>query len=246
MALLYESISETGLVREVNQDRVFADIRGDIGIFVVADGMGGHSKGEMASSYVVELIESWWKREYIMLSKIDFADSVKEIEMFVQQMNEVICAAYEKEDIKGGTTISILFVRANQYAVMTVGDSRVFVKRKRNFMQISVDDVWENLPENVNVPTRELIKDRRYGTLTQALGYDKQIVMRIDIQRITSEEVFILCSDGVYKYIDCRNMRKLLVKNLKKKSIKEILEIIKCEVNVAGAGDNFSCILVKV
>ncbi len=246
MAIAYGSISEVGKVRSMNQDAVFADARGEMGIFLVADGMGGHCRGEIASNCVSEMLGGWWRRNYIANVKMDFQNLVTQLENLIQQINAVVYETYQKEGLKGGTTVSLLLIREKQYAVFTVGDSRIYKEQKRKLMQISVDDVWENLVENIGLDRKKLEADRRFGTLTQALGYDRQIIPRIRTDKVEKGSMFVMCSDGVYKYLPSEKLGKGVLKYLKRNDLSSALEWIKNEVNRAGAGDNFSCVLIRV
>lgn len=246
MTLLFKGISDTGLVREVNQDSIFADEKYGCGIFLVADGMGGHSRGELASGFAVDVLKHWWRRNYTLIFKAENTDMKNMLEQLVDDMNQRIYDTYSAMNMQGGTTVSILLVNEKYYGIATVGDSRIYRLRDKMFTQISVDDVWENLPENVDLEEETVVSDARYGTLTQAMGYDETVRPRIQTDIIESDTVFFICSDGVYKFLTDKQIEKILIRAKKRKDLRKSVEKMKKEVYKNGAGDNLSGILVKI
>lgn len=245
MSLTSACFTDIGQQRSVNQDNVFADEKGDYGIYVVSDGMGGHSKGEMASGKAVEMIGGWWKRNYTILKNSTTEEITDTISELIQNINAEIFAMYQEQKLTGGATLSMLIIRDTSYLLFTIGDSRVFEIKKKKVQQISVDDVWERLAVNRHKSEAELIADPRYGTLTQAIGFEDGIAPRISGGSIEKQSQFFLCSDGIYKYCPEKVLNKLLIKSEKKKDLSETLMTIKDKVYSYGALDNLTGILVR-
>ena len=246
MSLTSACFTDIGQQRSVNQDNVFADEKGDYGIYVVSDGMGGHSKGEMASGKAVEMIGDWWKRNYTILKNSSIEEITNIISELIQNINAEILAMYQEQKLTGGATLSMLVIRDTSYLLFTIGDSRVFEIKKKKIQQISVDDVWESMAVNRYKTEAELTADPRYGTLTQAIGFEDGIAPRISGGSIEKQTQFFLCSDGIYKYCPEKVLYKLLIKGEKKRDLSETLTAIKERVYGYGALDNLTGILVRV
>ena len=120
------AVSETGARRKINQDAVLALQEGDAGLFAVADGMGGHFRGEMASRAAIAFLEKWWVSIRGCIGTMPFLDMVAKLEKKVKKINEAILAMYEETGQCGGTTLCLLFACGNAYAVMNIGDSRLY------------------------------------------------------------------------------------------------------------------------
>lgn len=246
MSMVSAQFTDIGSAREINQDSFFADTRGNYGIYVVSDGMGGHSRGEIASNHATSAIGDWWRRNYTFVKGKTMEELSGMLEELIQRLNGEIYRIYKEQGLIGGATFSMLLVSEKNYLIFTVGDSRIFQVEKKKVRQISTDDVWENLAENRERPQEELRADVRYGTLTQAIGYDERVSPRIVCGQIPAKTVFFLCSDGVYKYLPEKTLHKLLVKAQKGKKPEDTLQDIKDTVYSFGAGDNMTGILVRV
>ncbi len=246
MSLTSAHFTDIGQERNVNQDNVFADEKGDYGIYVVSDGMGGHSKGELASTKAIEMITGWWKRNYTILKYSTTEEITNKISELIQTINTEIFSMYQQEKSIGGATLSMMLIRDAVYLLFTIGDSRVYEITNRKVRQISIDDVWENLPENRNKSETELALDPRYETLTQAIGFEAYVTPRISGGIIEPHTLFFLCSDGIYKYCPEKVLNRLLIKGGKSKNLSETLMTIKHKVYSYGAQDNLTGILVKM
>ncbi len=245
MAIFYECFSETGKVREMNQDSVFGDVKGESGIFAVADGMGGHSRGELASRRVTELLGEWWKRNYPLFASRMWEENLMSVEKLFFEINNDIVCMYRRLGITGGTTLSLVVIQGKKFAVISVGDSRVYHMESRKLRQVSRDDIWEKLEENVCVPQEILQKDFRYGTLTQAVGYDEILTPRVFENKLAEGDIIFLCSDGVYKYLAEKTLKRIIRRNYQKKYLGRALKKLRHKINSAGAADNFSAVIVK-
>ncbi len=241
------AFSETGTVRSENQDAIYIAKTEQAGIFVVADGMGGQHKGAVASGMAVDALQKWWKQLQGGVMAIPFFDVIRSLERAIHTCNLQICHAYQREGQQGGTTLSILLLHGRSYAVINVGDSRIYCCERRKCCQLTVDDVWENQPDIRSlVKTVDLRRDSRYGKLTKAVGVWEQVSFGVTTGSLDREAVFFLCSDGVYKYCDEKKLLILLRKVRRHGDISGALEQIKKNVYQNGAADNLSAVLVTV
>lgn len=222
-----------------------ASYTGEAGIFVVADGMGGHYKGEIASQEAVARLRAWWEDFGEDILSISFLNLVLDLEKKIQEINESVYQTYQQMKQRGGTTLCVLVVRRNAYAVLNIGDSRLYRRQGWKCTQETRDDVWENQKKIRQTMTEEEVrKNPSYGRLIQALGASPKVQIFVRTGRLKNKSCFFLCSDGVYKYCQetwlFANLRKLR----SERSVEAFAERTKEAVFENGAGDNFSLITV--
>lgn len=246
MRLQYCGFTDKGYKRDKNQDDVIMRVDENTGLFVVADGMGGHSMGERASAAVVEYMQDWW--EYFQRNSKEkyFSQLVDEIRTYLEQVNRYIYENYNQDSICG-TTAVVMFIHHNQYAFFTCGDSRLYLYYKRKLQQISIDDVWENQPEIIYQYTQEeKEKHPDYGKLVTAVGTSPYLQLRVNCGTLEGKEKFLLCSDGLYRMCNEQIMRKALFTYRNEKSGIKSLKHLQTVVYENGAKDNFSVIFLKI
>lgn len=247
MIIDMSALSVVGLVRQVNQDSIFAMTKGNTGVFLVADGMGGHFRGEIGSQKAAGMISDWWQATYDFVDTLSFYEVVESLEKKIRDINNDVEETYRVMGEMGGTTFCLLFIQNNSVALFNIGDSRAFASEKGKLKQLSSDDVWENLPEvRAYAESNDITQDVRYGTLVKAVGIYRGISPTITTKAVEKKTVFFICSDGVYKYIDEARLAKLLKKVGKVGDAEKINEIIRTEVYANGAPDNTSMITILV
>lgn len=238
--------SECG-TRDVNQDAIYASARKGRGIFVVADGMGGHSGGEIASSAIVNGIKNWWDSN-------DFGDAETEIDAVAEQcsmlltnINVEVFSHFRERGQLGGSTVAVLIIWDDRYVILSAGDSRIYRVRGKALEQLTTDDVWENLPEvKYEMANERVVSDSRFGKLTQALGSEERLKINRYGGMLSEREVFLLCSDGVYKYCPQEELERILCRSSVFRSADRMKEMIrKCAVK-SGVDDNYSAIVCSV
>lgn len=232
-------ITNTGLVRENNEDS-FLLVNEPIGIFdnlfVVADGMGGHSFGEVASSYAIENFHQYIK------NKQDSSDVIDVLADGLRYANQKV---FEKsqEDSKYtgmGTTFTACTIKGNKGYVAHIGDSRCYLCSDGTFNQISTDHTYVN----EMVKAGQITKDEAFyhpqkNILTKAMG---EITAEVDayIFEIQKGDIILICSDGLTDMV----MEKDIFKIIKEESDLEICAKKLIETaNSNGGIDNITVIL---
>ncbi len=238
--------SERG-TRDINQDAIYASAGKSRGIFVVADGMGGHFGGEFASSAIVNGIRNWWDSN-------DFTDAEAGINSVTEQCNSLLINInaeiffyFNARGQVGGSTVAVLLIWDDRYMILSAGDSRIYRVRKRSLEQLTTDDVWENLPEvKYEMSNERIVCDSRFGNLTEALGSEERLKINRYGGMLSEKEVFLLCSDGVHKYCTHGELEKIMCRRMVFKSADRMKEMIrKCAVK-RGVDDNYSAIVCSV
>lgn len=247
MILDVSSVSVTGLVRKTNQDSIFSAWLQGTGLFVVADGMGGHFRGEIASQIVAGEMAGWWQRSQGQIQDAPFYAVMESLEREVGRINAAVAGAYRVMGQVGGSTLCALLVHRGAYAVFNIGDSRMYLCAGRRIRQLTMDDVWENLPEVRRIAENaDISGDPRRGRLVKAVGIDGNVSAAIQTNAIEKKMVFFLCSDGVYKHMKEKQLKNMLKKVRKPGDAAVVSECIRRDVFKNGASDNASMITVLV
>lgn len=235
--------SDIGNVREINQDAFGIFQKEDFGLFVVADGMGGHSNGDKASRVAVTELSNWWNSFSPVLFEYDFRRMMASIEQVIEYTNEIIYDQYGQYEVCG-TTIVVLFVYKHNYGILYAGDSRCYLAQGMKWELLTQDDVWEN-QSSVSKQERLMLDHPNRGKLVKAIGANNNVHCKMITDIIKKNTVFLLCSDGLYKFCKDSDLRSYARKYLYRKEIeKDTVSIFKI-VYENGAKDNATVIIVK-
>lgn len=187
-----------GKVRPINEDRYLVPEEGD-SIVLVADGMGGHKAGEVASETAAQTIRACAVKMH------GREISIKTALKWVRQANQIIYRmANEKPECMGmGTTMTFLYFMDKHALLAHVGDSRCYRIRDGRFMQLTKDHSLVAELVRIGEITPEQARNHPYrNIITRALGTDDYVA--VDAQDIPVEEndVYLLCSDGLSNYLE--------------------------------------------
>lgn len=246
MAIIHYEICDIGLERDTNQDSILAKFDRDknYGLFVVADGMGGHKDGDYASNAITSRLGAWWDkfdpREY----NFEFKRMITAIQNNILETNQDIYDKYSNSGICGSTCI-VLFIYEGQYAIVSAGDSHIYRKRGRVIESVMIDDVWENQSDVRSRLTKlQIAYSPNKGKLVNAIGAIKDPSLSVVTDELKADDTFLLCSDGLYKYCPMKFIKKIM----KKTNVDVIADNVNSlldETYKHRAKDNISIILVK-
>jgi serine/threonine protein phosphatase PrpC len=203
--------SDVGRKRQINEDAFFRD--DERGFYVVADGVGGHNKGEIASREAVEQLTMWIYGASRDLDRLvervvaGDAECVWEIRRLLESGVKNACymvfgmAELDPEKKGMSTTLSAMLVRAGLAFAVHVGDSRVYRVRKNNVLQLTEDHTLINYKVKHGMMTKaEAEKAAGKNVITRAVGHKDYVqVDTADIDVATGDR-FLLCSDGLHGY----------------------------------------------
>ena len=251
MKLLSFGGTHKGLKREHNEDAFC--IASDIHLYMVADGIGGHAAGEIASKSAVELIQDFVKRWTIEAETWPFGmkEGVTPAENIIANAirlanREIYNLARRNIDYHGmGTTIAALFIKENSAAVAHIGDSRVYRIRNDNIRQLTADHTWVNEQVKKRAISKSDARNHRWGNvITRAMG--NKLDVEVDVQRQALEvgDVFLLCSDGLSGMVDENRMFEIISEN--KTNFEKASKLLISEANENGGTDNITVVLVEV
>ncbi len=188
------AISHVGRVRSGNEDNLV--VRPEFGVWAVADGMGGHQNGALASATVAAAIE----RIGVTQSAPDL---LARLEDGVLQANaELRQRIAENGGAPMGSTLAVLLVHDRHFACVWCGDSRVYLVRAGQITQISRDhtEVQDMVERGLLTPAEAKLSPRRH-VITRAIGVHDLPELDLDSGEIESEDVFVLCSDGLTEHV---------------------------------------------
>ena len=247
MDMNYEivGLSDIGLKRKMNQDAVFWSKNEDMAICVVADGMGGHNSGEVASNVIKQAVSRCWDIFKISMNSLNLHSMITTLKRELEKENSVLYQEYCEKGICGSTFV-ILMCFKGQFGILSAGDSRIYLKRGFSFMQITEDEVWEN-QAYLSDTERADMKHPNRGKLVNAFGSKSELQMRVKMSVLENKDTFLLCSDGLYKMCSERKISAAMKKARKGgDNMKSALIELRNETEESGATDNFSIVLLKV
>ena len=228
-----ESFTDKGLRAEINQDAMLIAQGDRISVFCVADGMGGHEHGEIASQAIVDEISDW-HRSVEKEDAVSFMELLDSFEDRVSQINRTVFQKYNRNGVCGSTLVALLTFNQS-FAIFSAGDSRIYRKRGLLFTQLTTDDVWQNKQDvKKDMDIDQIKSNRNYGKLTKAIGVSEKVTLNRITGNVNKGDLFFLCCDGVYKYVEPRELKKYVTKP----------EPLKKLILSSGAPDNYTFISV--
>ena len=204
MKILAHGLSDKGLSRTNNEDSFYSDK--DLGLFIVADGMGGHSAGEVASRMAVEALSGYIRKScaggepLIGRSKSGRSDASNRLVSGIRLAHQVVCeAAKTNRSWKGmGTTIVAALADGDRLSIAHVGDSRAYLVRSGTISQLTDDHsvVAEQVRQGLLSKEEAEVSEYR-NLLTRALGSDEALEIDVTEIGIIDGDRLLLCSDGL-------------------------------------------------
>ncbi len=236
------SITDTGRMRNANQDYIFCEenaVGSFPNLFIVADGMGGHKAGDLASRLCVEEV----------VSQIEKSTKITPIGIFEQAVEaankRVYQTSMQDQMYYGmGTTLVAAVVLGNTAYVVNVGDSRLYVL-KENLRQVTVDhSLVEEMVQSGRIHKEDMRTHPNKNIITRALGTNLEVKADCFEIEVREGDVLLLCSDGLSNMLDDGNMEDIIREN--RENMKAAAEKLVAAANDAGGKDNISVVLIRV
>ncbi len=235
--------SVTGLIRSGNEDSALSGSH----LIAVADGMGGHAGGEVASAIAIEILGQL--APILRMATID-ADSFDDLLLSsLQSINEEISRTTQvNEDLTGmGTTLSALALfnshGENRVALLHVGDSRCYRLRAGALQQLSHDHtVLQELLDRGSITQKEAEDHPQKSLLTQALMGESDITPVLETYDLILTDRFLLCSDGLHGFVDEKTMEAGMKISEKSEALTYLIEA----AFSSGAPDNVTVLIADL
>lgn len=241
--------TDIGKVRKNNEDSLLVEPK--IGLAIVADGMGGHKSGEIASKLAVEVTKEKYESVHYTNLKPnpyneEFSLETNQLLFAAQLANSVVYeAAVSCPENKGmGTTLSAILLNKNKISFVHVGDSRIYLFKNNKLEQITEDHslVMDHVRKGL-LSREEAEKSPLQNILTRAIGTQKQINIDAGELDVEDGERFLLCTDGLFKTVPEQQIINILSQNPDNGNA---VEIMIESANTNGGMDNITIIMGSI
>jgi protein phosphatase len=230
------------MIRSGNEDNFAVDANGARGIFIVADGMGGHAAGEVASEMAVQIIQ----RELSHVVDLASEEVPKLVASTLRKANRAIHDRTLTEvDKQGmGTTASVLLVSGARYLIGQVGDSRIYLMRDGTLSQLTKDHSYVQEQVDAGFLTPEQARYHPYSNvITRCVGASPDVEPDTYRGEMRHGDIFLVASDGLTGMVDDRRLGQLLGSRAEPE--RKVQALIS-EANGRGGLDNITAIIVQV
>ena len=228
------AVTHVGMVRKLNEDS-YLD-KGEEGTWIVADGMGGHDSGEVASHEVVETLDR-------MVQDPQFDVSLQRLESLIHDVNDRLVHDSERTERnhKPGSTIVALYIQQHQGAVVWAGDSRIYRRRFGEFEQLTRDHSHvQELVDNHLIRPEEAEHHPMANVITRAIGIDIPVELDTRTFSVLDGDQFLLCSDGLSRLVSDQEIEAMM----DSQDEEEIVQSLLRTALVRGAPDNVTIVYV--
>jgi PPM family protein phosphatase len=240
--LLYAARTDVGMTRSGNEDNFAVDVGADRGLFIVADGMGGHAAGEVASEMAVQIL----LRELSGVRELTTKGAPDRVGEALRTANRTIhdrtIAETDKQGM--GTTASVLLVSNTEYMIGQIGDSRVYLLRDGALRQLTKDHSYVQEQVDAGLLTPEQARYHPYSNvITRCVGASPDVEPDVYVGAAKRGDLFLVASDGLTGMVDDRRLQGLLTSRAEPE--RKVQALIS-EANGRGGLDNITAIVVQV
>lgn len=231
------SVTDKGLRRSSNQDS--CSVNSEIGLFIVADGMGGHSGGEVASAMAVQVTEEIVSDP----EAIERAPQEVLLKAYEEASRRIYDkAAHENPELAGmGTTMVMCYIRKNHIYIGNVGDSRCYLFKKPNLWPLTEDHSLINEQIRAGVLTEETAKNLSgRNVITRSVGYERHVFPDVIEREIFPGEMYILCSDGLSGLVTDEKIAAIINQN----PPEDVAQICVQQALANGGDDNVTVVVI--
>lgn len=234
--------SDIGKAREMNQDAYYASQPSDtVGLYIVADGMGGYNGGEIASTIAVTATKN-----YIETNFAETEHTKEKLQELVKNAIEYAnMLVYEKskevQELEGmGTTIEVALVHNNRVYIGHIGDSRIYRIRKNFIRKLTTDHSYvEKLVKDGTISRDEAVHHPKKNMLTKALGCTSFVEPDVTVKGFLKDDILVLTSDGLTNMVSDEEIYRTITDNIEVATDKLV-----DKANEAGGLDNITLIIV--
>ncbi|MET7464407.1 MerR family transcriptional regulator [Nonomuraea sp. NPDC005501] len=234
LGIRYAALSDTGLVRESNQDTAYAGTR----LLAVADGYG--NQGAPASAAAVDALK------HLETETIPAGNLLNVLEDAVEQAKQAVngIAGVDPASEAAGTTLTAMLWTGSQLAVVHIGDSRVYLLREGRLFQITDDHTMvQSMVEEGRISPEEAASHPQRSLLVRALGHGADDTPDMRLHDAQQGDRYLLCSDGLSTVVPTEKIRRVLSEiSEPQQAVRELIAL----ANGSGGPDNASCVVADV
>lgn len=231
-------VTNTGNVRTRNEDSIL--LLDDEGIWLVADGMGGHHAGDFASQTITRNMSLYKQQDSL-------EDSILLLEENILNSNAIIREKSTKlgKNTTIGSTVVCTYIWQNYLFTFWAGDSRLYRYRKNKIERLTEDHSYvEELVRMGKIEASDAESHPAANVVLKAVGIDDELCMDFDYFELLNDDIFIICSDGLYKDLDETTIAKIISDN--KDDMVALSQSLLSRSLDAGGTDNISIITLRV
>jgi protein phosphatase len=240
MKLTPYSLTDVGRKRDHNEDSFL--VRDDVGLFAVADGMGGHQAGERASRMALDKLAQILKRPD---NGADRDDVLARLRDATQAAGAAIFdAAQADPSLAGmGTTMTALWFHGGRAYLAHVGDSRAYLFRDGRTQQLSDDHSWVSEQVRAGMMSEEEAKESKFRhIITRSVGFEREVLVDGAAIPVQAGDCYLICSDGLSNYVEGDELARILTARFYRDVPRLLVEL----ANDRGGDDNITVVLVHV
>jgi serine/threonine protein phosphatase PrpC len=237
IAFTYSGMTDTGRIRTRNEDS-FTCLP-EQNLWVVADGMGGHESGDFASQTITEQADKF-------TTQSSLESSILLLEENLLHSNQLIREKASKLGSKAtiGSTVACLYVWQNLAFTLWAGDSRVYLYRDNTLTRLTEDHSFvEELVRMGKLNSTEAESHPAANVVLNAIGIDDSVIIDMEYYKINDKDLFIICSDGLYKDLSDDKIADLL--KISDNTLEQLNQSLIDAALEAGGSDNCTVVLIK-
>ena len=233
--------TDVGLVRTINEDIYLHESTVNGELFIVCDGMGGHSRGRLAAKTASEQIHAIMQQQFFEDVRLSLRTAIAYANQEIANLN------HNKIEFKRmGTTVVVALIRGNQLFYAHVGDSRLYLLRESKLYQLTQDHTYvQQLVDGGIITQKEAKNHPKRNQLTQAIGINYEVIPTVSESAIECfpNDLFFICTDGITEMLDDNELLETLEKEL---SLKEKAEMLIEVAKEKGGEDNLTAMLIRI
>lgn len=235
--------SDIGKAREMNQDAYYASQPSEtVGLYIVADGMGGYNGGEVASTLAVTTAKNYIENNFAQIEHT--REKIEElVKNAIEYANMVVYEKSKKVKILEGmgTTMEVALVKDNRVYIGHVGDSRIYRIRKNFIRKLTTDHSYvEKLVKDGTITREEALHHPKKNMLTKALGCTSFVEPDTMVKGFLKDDILVITSDGLTNMVKDEEIYNTITEN-----IDTAAETLLEKANEAGGLDNITVIIVQ-
>jgi serine/threonine protein phosphatase PrpC len=237
LAIRSASLTNPGKVRELNEDACLEHRLSEAGLWVVADGMGGHESGEVASAMIVSALKN-------VDEPSNLSEFIDAVEARLKKVHEELCnlAAAAAQPMTIGSTVAALLTFRNQAACLWAGDSRVYCYRRGELARLTRDhSEVEELVRQGLLRAQDAEAHPAANVLTSAVGAPDRLQVDVKFQALSAGDRYLVCSDGLYRELGEDEIANCLASG-------DVDDVCQTMVRLAldrGCHDNISVVVIE-
>lgn len=237
------SVTDVGMKRKTNQDTIYASKDSSLPLFLVADGMGGHRAGEVASNMAKDIVVNKFKvKEEVLKSD---GEVIQFIKSAIEEANtKIYLKSSRNEEYKGmGTTITVAYIKDGMVYIGHVGDSRGYLISDGKIIQITEDHSYVNQLLKTGTITEEEAREHpNKNMITRAVGSSS--ILEVDSIKLPYKEddILVISSDGLTNMVSDDEILSQFERDVE---LQKICDDLVEKANYNGGNDNISIVAVK-